>query len=55
MINLDIYRKDRLSWNVASYCEMQSEERGSHDRNEKVRYSIIISLQYDLKKNDEAT
>lgn len=53
MTDLDIYRKDRLRWNAASYCEMQTEERGSHDRNEKVRYAILISLQYDFKKYDE--
>ncbi|PCJ29154.1 MAG: hypothetical protein COA99_19720 [Moraxellaceae bacterium] len=53
MIDLDLYRKEKNTWIEVSYNEANSDERGSFDSNEKKRYSLLISLQYDFKKSDE--
>jgi len=47
------YRNNNTKWLEASYKETKSESRGSHDKNEKTRYAIFLSLQYDLKDTDE--
>lgn len=53
MIDLNSYRVDQKKWVNASYKAAKSEDRGTYDSNEKLRYSILLSLQYDLKDNDE--
>ncbi len=51
--NLDKYRQNKQSWIDFSYSEKQSEERGSYDQNEKLRYSMLIEIQYDFQDSDE--
>ncbi len=53
MKNLDSYRKEKQNWKEFSYFEAKSKERGKFDKNEKQRYAILISLQYDFQESDE--
>lgn len=52
MDRLQRYRKDRAVWQDLAYQAARSDERGSHDANEKQRYAVLIQLQYDWRQAD---
>jgi len=54
MNNIALYRKDKQKWHDVSYSCAKSKKRGHYDSNEKLRYSVLISIQYDFQKSDEA-
>ena len=53
MKTLELARKGKTQWSRFAYREAKSEERGSFDANELVRYQLLLELQYDWHTSDE--
>lgn len=51
---LERYRNDKNVWHELGFQQVKNEERGNYDANEKLRYNVLIELQYDRKTDDEA-